>query len=191
MLLSIIRSHKTRIIQYLLFLGTAAAVVAGLAQSGKQVSTGMVIDGENNPEQVPEFILWEQLFQMAIQLEENAATDSHEFWTQKLNVSKDIMNDILALAYEHREMLEAVQHEARLQITNAEAPNSALKDHPNKKEALKGTLKGIQLNREAQTLEMRDRLRDRIGEDAYLKLSSFIQLQIAPRTKLGNRLSAQ
>jgi len=39
---------------------------------------------------------------------------------------------------------------------------------------------------EARTLEIRDKLRRRVGDDSYLRLESYARLQIAPTIKIGN-----
>lgn len=180
-----ITSRRQRILQYLLFLGTTIAVVVGLAQTQGQSPDRFLIDGKLEPDRIPDFILWDRIFQMAVQLNETAPDHGEGIWIQKLHLPEEVMKEIVAQGFEYLEMLDDADKEAQAHISDSKNEKSDFKNHPNKTEALKSKLTEIQLNKEGRTLEMRDRLRERIGDEAFLRIESFARLQIAPNIKIG------
>jgi hypothetical protein len=178
-------SRRQRIIQYVLFLSTTAVVVFGLAQSPQKDPDRLIVDGKLEPDRIPDWILWNRIFQMAVDMNETAPRGGQELWIDKLHLPEEVMGEIIALGYEQQKMSDDLVKEAQKHISDSKKNDSDLKDHPNKKEALKSRLIKTQLNMESGTLEMRDELRERIGEDAFLRLSSFARLQIAPKVKIG------
>jgi hypothetical protein len=180
-----IASRRQRIIQYLLFLGTTIAVVVGLAQTQGRSPDRILVDGQIEPDRIPDWIVWNEIFRMAVRLDEVSPTHGQELWMKKLHLPEEVMQEIISQGYEYMEMSSAIDNEAREHVSNSKSANSDLKDHPDKKVALQSRLIKSQLNLESQTLEMRDKLRARIGDDAFLRIESFAHLQIVPRVKIG------
>jgi hypothetical protein len=178
-------SRRTRVLQYALFLITTAVVVFGLAQSPQKGPDRIMVDGKLEPDRIPDWILWNRIFRMAVDMNETAPRGGQELWIETLHLPEEAMEEIVALGYEHQKMSNDLVNEAQKHISDSKKNDSDLKDHPNKKEALKSRFIKTQLNMESRTLEMRDMLRECIGEDAFLRLSSYARLQIAPNTKIG------
>ena len=181
-----IASKRQRIIQYLLFLAVTIAVVVGLAQTQGQSPGRVLVDGKLNPEKIPEWILWNHIFLMAATLDNKSATHGEELWMDRLHLSKEAMNEIVALGYEQIVMSDDVQKEAEDLVADSKKAKPEKINHPDKRKGLKIELKHKQLLFQSRTLEIRDKLKERIGEDAFLRLLSYARLQIAPNVKMGN-----
>jgi hypothetical protein len=181
-----IRSKRQRVLQYLLFLAVSVAVVVGLAQTPDSSPGRVLVDGRLNPEKIPDWILWNHIFLMAATLDSKSATHGEELWLDRLHLSKKVMDDIVALGYEQIEMSDDVHREAEDLVADSKKDKPEKIDHPDKKMGLKFELRHKQRYLESRTLEIRDKLRDRIGEDAFLRLSSYARLQVAPNVKMGN-----
>jgi hypothetical protein len=177
---------RPRIIQYLLFLVTAIVVVAGIAGTQSKKSDRIIIDGKKEPERIPDWMLWDTLFQVAVHLNEKSSTHGQELWIEKLHLPEAVMQEVVAQGYEYAEMADDIRGEAEDLVSDSKKQHPQKIDHPDKKEGLRIKLKKSQLNMESRTLEMRDQLRARIGEDAFLRLSSYARLQIAPKIVIGN-----
>ena len=172
-------SRKQRIFQYLLFFAVTIPVLVGLAQSPEPSFDRVLIDGKMQPDRIPDWILWNEIFRTAVYLYEQSPTQGKELWVDRLHLPGKAMNELIWYGYEQQEMLESVSQKA---MTIANNPKM---DHPNQKEDLKGKLKKSQLNMESRTLETRNKLRKRIGDDAILRLTSYARLRIAPNVKIG------
>jgi hypothetical protein len=180
------KSRRPRIMQYILFLGVIAVVVIGLAQTPTSTNGRVVIDGKLNPEMIPEWVLWNHIFMTAATLDNKSATKGRELWMDRLHLSKETMDEIVELGYEQIEMSDDMQREAETLVADSKKDKPELISHPDKKMGLKIELRQKQRNRESRTLEIRDRLRERIGDDAFLRLMSYARLQVAPNFKMGN-----
>jgi hypothetical protein len=180
-------SKRFRILQYLLIFALVAGVLAGLAYTSGDKGPGRIlIDGSQNPDQVPDWILWNQLFLTAVHLKEKSSTNGQELWIDKLHFSDKVMKEIIDHGYEQVEMFDDIRTEGEEYIADSKKAKPEKSDHPDRKEGLRINLKKSQLNLESRTLEIRDKLRKRIGDDAFLRLVSFARLQIAPTIKVGN-----
>lgn len=179
-------SRRPRILLYLMFLSVIAAVVIGLAQTPEKVSGRVLVDGRLHPDQVPDWILWNQVFTMAAYMNEKSPSHGQELWTDRLHLTKQVMDEVVSHGYEQLEMANDVFKETGDLVSDSRKARPEKIDHPDRKEGLRIQLKKSQLNMEARTLEIRDKLRRRIGDDAYLRLESYARLQIAPTIKIGN-----
>jgi hypothetical protein len=179
-------SKRPRIFIYLLLIAIAIAVVLGLAQPQNGKSGRVLVDGRLNPEKVPDWILWNEIFVIATHLNEKSSTQGRELWIDRLHLPENAMKEIIEIGYEQLEMSDDASNEAEDFIADSKKDKPDKIDHPNREEGLRIKLKKVQLHRESRTLEIRDKLRQRIGDDAYLRLSSFARLQIAPNIKIGN-----
>jgi hypothetical protein len=169
-----------------MFLGVIAAVVLGLAQTPGKGPGRILVDGKVNPEQVPDWILWNQIFTMAAYLDNKSTSHGEELWVDKLHLPKDVMKEVVNHGYEQLEMADDVNKEANDLVADSKKARPEKIDHPDRKEGLRIKLKQSQLQMEARTLEIRDKLRRRVGDDSYLRLESYARLQIAPTIKIGN-----
>jgi hypothetical protein len=177
---------RPRIVQYLLFFMTTIAVVVCLAGTQSKQSDRILIDGKNEPERVPDWIVWDVFFQQAVHLNETSSTHGQELWIDRLHLSQEVMDAIVAQGYEYVEMADDKAIEVENLVTDSKKAHPQKIDHPDRKEGLRIKAKKVQLHMESRTLEMRDRLRQRIGEDAFLRLSSFVRLQIARQIVIGS-----
>jgi hypothetical protein len=168
-----------RVLKYVLFLGTTAAVIAGVAQSPNNIPNRILVDGAVNPEKVPDWVAWDAFFKIAVQLHENAPKHGHGLWSNKLGLPENVINEVVAHGQNQRDMQASFTSEA------ANILNSTDKNHPDKKKDVKSKIRKTQLNMEARTLDLRDKLRKRIGEEHYAKIASFVHLQIVPKIKIG------
>jgi hypothetical protein len=180
-----IASRQPRIFQYLLFLVTSMAVLVGLAHTQGEKADRILIDGAKEPDRIPDWILWDATFQLAVHLNEKSPKHGEEIWMDRLQLPKAVMKEIVDQGYAHAEMADDIEREAQELASDSKKDQPKKINHPNKTEGLRIHLKKVQLNKESRILEMRDRLRQRIGEDAFLRLSSFARLQLSPRIKIG------
>jgi hypothetical protein len=171
--------EKSRVLKYVLFLGTTLAVIVALAQPSINVPNRIIVNGAVNPEKVPDWVAWDAFFKIALQLDERAPKHGKDVWEKKLNLPSNVVNEIVSHGHSQRDMQNSIANEAK------NIPNSTDKKHPDKKQDVKSKLRKSQLNMEARTLELRDKLRKRIGEEQYSKIASFVRLQIAPKVKIG------
>ncbi|MBN1570482.1 MAG: hypothetical protein JXA73_21745 [Acidobacteria bacterium] len=179
-------SRRQRIIQYLLFLAITIAVVVGLAQTPDSGRSRVLVDGRLNPEKIPEWILWNHIFLMAGTLDSKTADRGASLWMERLHLPKKAMNDIVELGYEQLEMADDVRKEAEDLVADSKKAKPEKINHPDKRKGLKIELRYKQRLLESKTLEIRDKLKERIGEDAFLRLLSYARLQIAPNVVMGN-----
>jgi hypothetical protein len=184
--LSKIATNRPRILQYLLLLAATIAVVVGLAHTQGKNAERILIDGAKEPDQIPDWILWNEIFRITVQLNENSHKQGLEVWRDKLQLPDEVIKEIIIHAYDHRDMADDLDIEARDLVADSKRAHPNKIDHPDKREGLRIHLKKNQLNLESRTLEIRDRLRKRIGDDAYLRIQSFARLQIAPGIKIGS-----
>lgn len=156
-----------------LFLCTVVFVVA--QTSGAKLSSTITIDGAQTPERVPDWILWRELFRRVSMFSAESPTQGKEIWVDKLQFTMPQMNEVLRHASEHHDMDAAKDAEAQ-----------SLKASPKEtKGTLRLKLRQSQMNREVQTLQLRDALRSRIGEDAFARLLSYARINIAPTIKVA------
>jgi hypothetical protein len=83
-------------------------------------------------------------------------------------------------------MADDARKKADKYVADSKKDKPELIDNPKKNDGLRIKLKEVRMYKESRTLEIRDKLRERIGDDAYLRLSSFARLQIAPNVIIGN-----
>ncbi|MGD0307872.1 MAG: hypothetical protein ABSC02_01175 [Acidobacteriota bacterium] len=156
-----------------LFLCTIVFVVA--QTSGGKPSTTITIDGAQTPERIPDWILWRELFRRVSMFSDQSATQGKEIWVDKLHLTMPQMNELLQRASDHRDM-DAAKNAAAQSLKASKAET---------KDTLRLKLRQSQMNKEVLTLQLRDGLRARIGEDAFNRLLSYARINIAPTIKVG------
>jgi hypothetical protein len=168
--------HKTTLWPLVTFLSLSSVVfVVAQAQSRKPSPT-ITIDGAQTPERIPDWILWRELFGRVSIVSDMSPTHGKDIWVDKLRLTMPQMNELLQRASEHRDMDSAKHAEAkRLKASSKET-----------KESIRIKLRQTQMSQEVQTLQLRDELRARIGQDAFDRLLSYARLNIAPAIKVGN-----
>lgn len=177
-MLSLFRSNWRRMLIHLLVLTAVCAVVTGIAQTGNEQQHGIIIDGTKNPERIPDWIVWSEVFRTAISLYDTSSGKGQELWVDQLGLPKNAMNEIVKHGYEHRDLKLALETEAKKIVADNKGRE--------RKEVIRGKLRHPQANLESRTLQLRDKLRTRIGEDAYLRLLSYARLNIATKIVVGN-----
>jgi hypothetical protein len=123
---------------------------------------------------------------MAANLDNKSSTHGKELWIDRLHLEQRVMNQIIDHGYEQLEMADDARKKADKYVADSKKDKPELIDNPKKNDGLRIKLKEVRMYKESRTLEIRDKLRERIGDDAYLRLSSFARLQIAPNVIIGN-----
>jgi hypothetical protein len=156
---------------------TLFTIALALAQTpDKQSTPRITIDGAETPDRIPDWIIWREVFKTASLLSDKSGTKGDEFWVQRLNFSREQVHHLTQHAGFHAAM--DLEKKAGVKTLKASTKES--------KETLRVKLQQSQMNKEVQILEIRDALRARIGEDAYLRLESYARLNIAQTIKVGD-----
>jgi hypothetical protein len=162
----------------LLLLGTIVAFGVAIAQTQNGPANGRIlIDGAQEPDRVPEWVLWDAVFRMAVLQSEKSPGQGEELWVDKLHLPRNVMTEIIQQGLGNRDFHAANESEAR-QIVAVSRTDA-------NREKVRVKLRKVQGFAEVRTIEMRDKLRARIGEDAFLRIQSYAQLNIVPRIILG------
>jgi hypothetical protein len=173
---SMYRRHNRTLLPLVALLSLLTIALA-LAQTPDKTRAGVVtVDGAQNPDRIPDWILWREVFKTISLLEEKSARKGDEVWADKLHLSQPQISQLLQSAADQRDMDTAKAAEARTLKTSAKET----------KESRRLKLKQAQMNREVRVLELRDALRARIGGDAFVRLQSYAKLNIAPKIKVVN-----
>jgi hypothetical protein len=169
-------SRRSRILRYLLLLGTIVAAVA-IAQTDKEKrNPKLLIDGSQDPDQVPEWLLWNELFRIAAAQKDKSSHDAEAILFDKLQLPQSVLAHLVQHGLEHQALRDSTKSESKQIIANSR--NEQNKDRTRVK------LHKNHAYLESRTLEIRDKLRSRIGDEAFLKLHSYARLQIAPVVKV-------
>jgi hypothetical protein len=161
----------------LVFVASSNAVHA---QAGKAAQSRITIDGSAEPDRIPAWIAWRELFNMAALMADKEPDAGREFWSHRLGLSSAQANRLIA----HARSLQDDEKEINLQ---AQRLSQGSKGRP--AGALKAQLHELQADKQSRVLGMRDSLKDQIGADAILRLQSFININIAPHIKVGTVVS--
>ena len=159
-------SNRPRTLRYLLLLGTLAAFVVAIAQTDKDTSNHrIIVDGAKEPDRIPDWILWHQIFQMAASHNDKLPGKGRELWIDTLHLPQSAMNELVQNGYDHRNLQAAAKNEKDKVLADSRGESN--------KDRVRVKLHKTQAYFERQTLELRDKLRSRIGEDAFLRLQSY------------------
>ena len=157
-----------------LLLAICSALPA-FGQSPKSGKPVIVIDGSLEPERIPDWILWRELFNGALMLADKAPDSGCEFWQTRLGLSQSQVNQLISHGRALRE------HEKKINANAKELDEKKDKVPPG---ALTSQLHQMQADRESRVLQIRDELKDRIGTHAFLRLQSYLRLNIARNVKV-------
>jgi len=141
----------------------------------------VTIDGASQPERVPDWILWREMFRAAVLLAEKAPDEGRDVWVSRLHLSAGQMNQFVALARSFQD------DEARM-LRDAKAIAGAAGGIPS--DAVKARLRQLQLENQVRISGYRDRLAGAIGPESMQKMQSFARLHIAPRIRVGELVAA-
>jgi hypothetical protein len=158
-----------------LFLGILSIVPARAQNTSGQVQSVVSIDGAAEPDLIPDWILWRELFHGAILLDDKSPTRGRDIWMDRLGLTTAQMNQVIAFARTFLDEEEQIDLEVSAIVAS---PNSAAS------ESTRSKLHQKQADKESRILAIRDGLRSRIGTEAFLKLQSFARLHIAPGVKV-------
>jgi len=154
----------------------------GWAQApGGAVKPVVTVDGRANPELVPEWILWRELFHVAVFLAEKAPDQGKDVWINRVRLSPQQMNQLIG----HGVGLMQEEAQSEQEIKGLMKTSGAMKP-----EVLRGRLRQLQADSEKRILAYRDRLGETIGSETILKMLSFARLHIAPGVRMGGFVPA-
>lgn len=153
-------------------------VIPGRArQAGGEAQLVITIDGAMDPDRIPDWILWRELFSVAAMLAEKAPDGGQDIWMNRLGLSRAQMDQIIAYGRALGDDEKQIDREAKAIASSSRGFING---------STKSRLHQMKADKESRLLERRDQLRARIGADAILKLQSFARLNIAPTIKVGN-----
>lgn len=160
-----------------IFLMLLPSLKPAMAQkAGSTAGPVVTIDGAVEPDRIPDWILWRELLSVAAMLADHARDGGRDIWMNRLGLSQDQMNQIVAHGRLLRDEEKLVDRDVKDIIAAAGNPQ----DGPTK-----SRLHQIQADKESRVLVRRDLLRKGIGGDAVLRLQAFARLHIAPTVKVG------
>lgn len=146
------------------------------AQAGTAAKSTITIDGSVEPERIPAWIAWRELFNMALIMDDKHPDSGQEFWARRLGLSPGQIHQLLAHARSLREDEKEIDQQAKnLKLAKQGKPDGALKIR----------LHELEADKQSRVLERRDSLKGQIGTEAVLRLQSFITINIAPNIKVG------
>ena len=162
---------------FTLLLYLMADAVPVMAQSAPAKARPVVtIDGALEPDRIPDWILWRELFQIATIMSEQAPDSGRDLWMNQLRLSQQQMDDLVARGRSFKDEEALMIRGAKLIDTGN---NGALS------ETAWGKLRQLRLDNEKLVLTYRNRLAEAIGDEAIRKMQSFARLHIAPSFRLG------
>jgi hypothetical protein len=145
-------------------------------QAGGAAQPVITIDGAIEPDRVPDWILWRELFSVAAMLADKAADGGQDIWMNRLGLSRAQMDLIIAHGRALGDEEKQLNREARAVVSAARG----VIDGPTK-----SRLHQMEADKESRLLVRRDQLRARIGADAVQRLQAFARMHIAPTIKVG------
>jgi hypothetical protein len=170
------RFFKNASMHALLLYFISAAIPAMAQNPPAKAKSVITIDGALEPDRIPDWILWRELFNVAAYFADNSPTSGRDFWIDRLGLSTAQMNHLIARARSFRDEEKQIDRDAKAIIDAAgRTPSNPIKSR----------LHQIQADKESRILAIRDTLRGQIGAAAFQKLQSFARLNIAPTVKVG------
>jgi Sigma-54 interaction domain len=160
-----------------IFLMLLPSLKPAMAQkAGSKAGPVVTIDGAVEPDRIPDWILWRELLSVAAMLAERARDGGRDIWMNRLGLSEDQMNQIVA----HGRSLGDEEKLIDREVKDIIAASGNPQDGPTR-----SRLHQIHADKESRVLVRRDLLRKGIGADAVLRLQAFARLHIAPTVKVG------
>jgi hypothetical protein len=156
-------------------------VGVGLANTGTTAAMQSVrpvvrIDGSKEPDRIPEWILWEEIFDIAAILAEKESDRGRDLWIETLHLNWDEMLQVVARGQELKQLKETMDKEAERLIQKA----------GNKPESIQAELSRMQLRKEAEILVLKEKLRSSLSGHGFQRIMSFARLHIAPGIVMGD-----
>lgn len=168
------RNTRCRMNFSLFLLVLLSAGVPAMAQDIKPDAQAILIDGAVEPDRIPEWMLWRELFNGALMLSEKDPNAGRDFWESRFGFSSAQIAHLLAQGRALREAEAKINADIRKAGQSKGSPQAAIRSQVHQ----------LQADKESRVLEFRDVLRNRIGVDAYQKLSSYIRINVAPNIKV-------
>ena len=160
-----------------LLLSLLPIAVPTMAQKPAAAVTPIItIDGASEPDRIPDWILWRELFRVAALLADKAHDSGRDTWINRLGLSEAQMNHLIAHGRAFQDEEKQITSEANKIVGTS---GKALSD------PVKSKLHQMQADKESRILEYRDALKSRIGVEAIERMQSFARLHIAPTIKVG------
>jgi len=165
-------SFQAKLASFLaLLLAAAAPAAAQNANSNKPV---IAIDGALEPERIPDWMLWRELFNGVLLLADKAPDSGRNFWQTKFGFTEVQVARLIAHARAFRNAEKTSEDEIK---------NLALKQK-NERGSEKSQMNHVKADKESRTLQFRDALKADIGTHAYEKLNSYIRINLARNIKV-------
>ena len=134
----------------------------------------VTIDGSREPDKIPDWILWREMYLVAAMLADKSPDKGEEVWVRSVNLTYEHMAQLIEQGFAFRQEELAMNQKAK------DMARSGLG-----RDSLQRELRQIQADKEHRILEMKELLRQRIGEQAFQRMQSFARLHIAPTVKVG------
>jgi len=144
------------------------------AQSGNSARPAVTIDGALEPERIPDWMLWRELFNGVLLLADKAPNAGRGFWQSRFVFSEIQIAHLIAHARAYRNAEKASEDEIKRLAQKKGIERGATQSQ----------IHHVKADRESRTLEFRDALKAKIGAHAYEKLNSYIRINLAPNIKV-------
>ena len=142
----------------------------------KMPKSTVTIDGASEPERIPDWILWREIFRVSAELAEQLPTRGQDFWMERLHFSSAQTDALISLGTAFIKEEAQIDSDAKKLIASSGRVAPA---------ALQNQLRQIQTSKEKRILTIRDQLKANIGSDAFNRMQSFARINIAPTIKVG------
>jgi hypothetical protein len=136
----------------------------------------ITIDGSKEPEKIPEWILWLEIFRVATLLDEKSPKAGEDVWKNRVKLSDKEMKQVIARGHLFRDEEDAMDKEAQDLLKAAGKTVDA---------GTQDKLDKLQAKKEKSLLDHRDLLRDDLGKESFDKLNAFARKEIATTIRVG------
>ncbi len=153
-----------------------------LAQAPKLPVPQITIDGQKDPDKIPEWILWREVFAISLDLSNRSAAGAREFFVSRLGLSTQSHLQLLAQAIELERQETTLNAAAQKIKGNATGPFT---------DAMKQQLRALDDDRHNRVLQLRDLIRGSLQPDEYARLYSWARVNLAPGIKVGTLSSSK
>lgn len=168
----------------LLLFPVLAATLSGspLAQNPPITAptTTITIDGSKEPDRIPEWILWREVFRTVALVSEKSKDHGDGILSKHLGMGQKEKDKFVARCLMLQDDEAGFDKKAQT-IVDASPKNLS--------EETKKKLKDLHEDKKNKILDHRDKLKNEIGDQLYNRLKSWARLHVAPGIKVGNLTS--
>jgi hypothetical protein len=164
-----------RLVGVLTALCIGAAAIASYAQTSPTPNPVITIDGQKDPDKVPEWILWREAFRLAIHLADTAPSQGKELWVDAVGMSMGSMARAISAARDCFREEGAREMTAKSLVSPGRIPS----------DSVMASLKKLDGERQESVLRYRDALRSAMSAAEYSQLASWLRIHMAPTIKVG------